>query len=133
MEERRYWRPEAERLLEEIGKVPHWELMRHLTWPTVISLTEERILDEMIKPVDFSEQYTATASSTAKVDVALIRQMVEQMRREMGLVEAENQLRKIIEASMTGIYEVVELKLDESDLQQKRNNMAMRTVFFPHA
>lgn len=61
MSERRYWRPETEKILADLAMIRDAETKKLMIQPGVIRVTEderkrieERILDQIIQPVDFS-------------------------------------------------------------------------------
>ena len=80
MRERRYWRPEAEKLLADLAMIRDAEAKKLMIQPVVIQVTEDerkrieqRILDQIIQPVDFSTATSAADPAEAFQEQQLVR------------------------------------------------------------
>jgi hypothetical protein len=110
MSERRYWRPETEKLLADLAMVRDAEVKKLMIQPVVIQVTEdelkrieERILDQIIQPVDFS---TATSAADPNVTIADLLRTIEACERQIAIDKEAAELLKALERST---YEQIEL------------------------
>lgn len=99
--ERRYWRPETEKLLAALGTVRDMEMKRLMVQPVVIQATEqerkqmeERFLDQMIQPVDFSSMTSAMVPEVTLED--LIR-TIEEYERQVAIDKEAQEFLKELE------------------------------------
>ena len=99
MSERRYWRPESEKLLEELGRMHEAEMWKLMTQPMVIRATEEaqrmaeRFPEQMIYPVNFSNVTSETVPGVTLED--LVRTIEECKRQQEIDKEAQAFLEEL--------------------------------------
>lgn len=99
--ERRYWRPETEKLLATLGTVRDMEMKRLMVQPVVIQATEQErkqmeewFLDQMIQPVDFSSMTSAMVPEVTLED--LIR-TIEECERQVAIDKEAQEFLKELE------------------------------------
>lgn len=101
MNERQYWRPETEKLLADLAMMRNAEVKKLMIQPVVIQVTEderkrieERILDQIIQPVDFS---TATSAPDPNVTIEDLLRTVEECERQLAIDKEIAELLKALE------------------------------------
>lgn len=93
MNERRYWRPETEKLLADLERIRDAEKKKLMVRPIVIQAMEDRFPDQMIQPVDFSSTTSAMVPDVTLED--LVR-TIEECERQVGIdKEAQEFLREL--------------------------------------
>ncbi len=130
MEQKRYWRPHTEQILEEIEKARRMEVTTQMIQPIVIPMTEldEKIQEQIIKRVDFTKGYTQMTSIADKKHIDFLMQTAKDMCGMMKLTKEMYELRKIIDEYMNGIYKICEVKIDETDLRQIEILLYLKTI-----
>lgn len=113
MSEKRYWRSETEKLLADLAMIQ----------PVVIQVTEderkrieERILDQIIQPVDFS---TATSAPDPNVTIEDLLRTVEECERQLAIDKEAAEFLKALERLAYG-YSIEPLPVQAAafDLQE---------------
>lgn len=101
MSERRYWRSETEKLLADLAMIRDAEVKKLMIQPVVIRVTEEerkrieeRILVQIIQPVDFS---TATSAPDPNVTIEDLLRTVEECERQLAIDKEIAELLKALE------------------------------------
>lgn len=121
--DRRYWRPESEKLLEELGRMHEAEMWKLMTQPIVIQTTEEeaqrmaeRFSEQMIYPVNFSNVTSATVPNVTMED--LLRN-VEEYKRQVAIDKEAAEFLKELERLAFG-YSIEPLPIQAAafDLQE---------------
>ena len=122
MNERRYWRPETEKLLADLAMVRDAEVKKLMIQPVVIQVTEdelkrieERILDQIIQPVDFS---TATSAADPNVTIADLLRTVEECERQVAIDKKAAELLKALERLTYEQIELLPMQAAAFDLQE---------------
>lgn len=123
MSERRYWRSETEKLLADLAMIRDAEVKKLMIRPVVIQVTEderkrieERILDRIIQPVDFS---TATSAPDPNVTIEDLLRTVEECERQVAIDKETAELLKALERLAYG-YSIEPLPIQAAafDLQE---------------
>lgn len=119
MSERRYWRPETEKLLADLAMIRDAETKKLMIQPGVIRVTEdelkrieERILDQIIQPVDFS---TATLAADPNVKIEDLLRTVEECERQVAIGKENAELLKALERLAYG-YSIEPLPMQAAAL-----------------
>ena len=122
MSERRYWRPETEKLLADLAMIRDAKVKKLMTQTVVIQGTEderkrmeERILDQIIQPVDFS---TATSAADPNVTIADLLRTVEACERQIAIDKEAAELLKALERSTYEQIELLPMQAAALDLQE---------------
>lgn len=123
MSERRFWRSETEKLLADLAMIRDAEVKKLMIQPGVIRVTEdelkrieERILDQIIQPVDFS---TATSAPDPNVTIEDLLRTVEECERQVAIGKENAELLKALERLAYG-YSIEPLPVQAAafDLQE---------------
>lgn len=120
--DRRYWRPESEKLLEELGRMHEAEMWKLMTQPMVIQTTEERkrieerMLEQIIQPVDF---LAATSATVPNVTMEDLLRTVEECKRQVAIDKEAAEFLKALERLAYG-YSIEPLPIQAAafDLQE---------------
>ena len=120
--DRRYWRPESEKLLEELGRMHEAEMWKLMTQPIVIQTTEERkrieerMLEQIIQPVDF---LAATSATVPNVTMEDLLRTVEECKRQVAIDKEAAEFLKALERLAFG-YSIEPLPIQAAafDLQE---------------
>lgn len=120
--DRRYWRPESEKLLEELGRMHEAEMWKLMTQPIVIQTTEEqkrieeRMLEQIIQPVDF---LAATSATVPNVTMEDLLRTVEECKRQVAIDKEAAEFLKALERLALG-YSIEPLPIQAAafDLQE---------------
>lgn len=120
--DRRYWRPESEKLLEELGRMHEAEMWKLMTQPMVIQTTEERkrieerMLEQIIQPVDF---LAATSATVPNVTMEDLLRTVEECKRQAAIDKEAAEFLKALERLAYG-YSIEPLPIQAAafDLQE---------------
>ena len=120
--DRRYWRPESEKLLEELGRMRKAEMWKLMTQPMVIQTTEERkrieerMLEQIIQPVDF---LAATSATVPNVTMEDLLRTVEEYKRQVAIDKEAAEFLKALERLAYG-YSIEPLPIQAAafDLQE---------------
>lgn len=122
MSKRRYWRSETEKLLADLAMIRDAKVKKLMTQPVVIQGTEderkrmeERILDQIIQPVDFS---TATLAADPNVTIADLLRTVEECKRQLAIYKTIAELLKALERSTYEQIELLPMQAAAFDLQE---------------
>jgi hypothetical protein len=123
MSERRYWRSETEKLLADLAMIRDAEVKKLMIQPVVIQVTEderkrieERILDQIIQPVDFS---TATSAPDPNVTIEDLLRTVEECERQVAIGKENAELLKALERLAYGYsIELLPMQAATFDLQE---------------
>ena len=122
MNERRYWRSETEKLLADLAMIRDAEVKKLMIQPVVIQVTEderkrieERILDQIIQPVDFS---TATSAPDLNVTIEDLLRTVEECERQVAIDKKHAELLKALERSTYEQIELLPMQAAAFDLQE---------------
>ena len=122
MSERRYWRSEAEKLLADLAMIRDAEMKKLMIQPSVIRVTEdelkrieERILDQIIQPVDFS---TATSAPDPNVTIEDLLRTVEDCERQVAIDKETAELLKALERLAYEQIELLPMQAAALDLQE---------------
>lgn len=122
MSERRYWRSETETLLADLAMIRDAEMKKLMIQPSVIRVTEdelkrieERILDQIIQPVDFS---TATSAPDPNVTIEDLLRTVEDCERQVAIDKETAELLKALERSTYEQIELLPMQAAAFDLQE---------------
>lgn len=122
MSEKRYWRPETEKLLADLAMIRDVETKKLMIQPGVIRVTEdelkrieERILDQIIQPVDFS---TATSAADPNVTIEDLLRAVEECERQVAIDKEIAALLKALERSTYEQIELLPMQAGTFDLQE---------------
>lgn len=94
MNERRYWRPETEKLLADLERIRDTEMKRLMIRPVVIQAMEERFTDQMIQPVDF---LAATSATVPNVTMEDLLRTVEECKRQVAIDKEAAEFLKALE------------------------------------
>lgn len=120
--DRRYWRPESEKLLEELGRMHEAEMWKLMTQPIVIQTAEERkrieerMLEQIIQPVDF---LAATSATVPNVTMEDLLRTVEEYKRQVAIDKEAAEFLKALERLAYG-YSIEPLPIQAAafDLQE---------------
>ena len=122
--DRRYWRPESEKLLEELGRMHKAEMWKLMTQPMVIQTTEEeaqrmaeRFSEQMIYPVSFSNVTSATVPGVTLED--LVRTIEECKRQQEIDKEAQAFLEELKLLAYGTLIKPLPMQIDSSDLWER--------------
>jgi hypothetical protein len=123
MSERRYWRSETEKLLADLAMIRDAEVKKLMIQPVVIQVTEderkrieERILDQIIQPVDFS---TATSAPDPNVTMEDLLRTVEECERQVAIGKENAELLKALERLAYGYsIELLPMQAATFDLRE---------------
>ena len=122
MSERRYWRSETETLLADLAMIRDAEMKKLMIQPSVIRVTEdelkrieERILDQIIQPVDFS---TATSAPDPNVTIEDLLRTVEDCERQVAIDKETAELLKALERLAYEQIELLPMQAAALDLQE---------------
>lgn len=122
MSERRYWRPETEKLLADLAMIRDAETKKLMIQPGAIRVTEEelkrteeRILDQIIQPVDFS---TATSAPDPNVTIEDLLRTVEECERQVAIDKENAELLKALERLAYEQIELLPMQAAAFDLQE---------------
>lgn len=122
MNERRYWRTETEKLLADLAMIRDAEVKKLMIQPVVIQVTEderkrieERILDQIIQPVDFS---TATSAPDPNVTIEDLLRTVEECERQVAIDKENAELLKALERLAYEQIELLPMQAAAFDLQE---------------
>lgn len=122
MSEKRYWRSEAEKLLADLAMIRDAETKKLMIQPGVIRVTddelkriEERILDQIIQPVDFS---TATSAPDPNVTIEDLLRTVEECERQVAIGKENAELLKALERLAYEQIEPLPMQETTFDLQE---------------
>jgi len=109
MSERRYWRPETEKLLSDLERIRDAEMNKRMIRPVVIQVTEqerkqmeERFQHQMIQLVDFSN---ATSATVPNVTIEDLVRTIEECERQVALDKEAQEFLKVLERLTCG-YEI---------------------------
>ncbi len=116
MSERRYWRPETEKLLADLERIRDTEMKRLMIRPVVIQAMEERFTDQMIQPVDF---LAATSATVPNVTMEDLLRTVEECKRQVAIDKEAAEFLKALERLAYG-YSIEPLPIQAAafDLQE---------------
>ncbi len=122
--DRRYWRPDSEKLLEELGRMRKAEMWKLMTQPMVIRATEEeaqrmaeRFPEQMIYPVNFSNITSATVPDVTLED--LLR-TIEECKRQDELDKAAQVFLEELKLLAYGtLVKPLPMQIDTIDLWEK--------------
>ncbi|MBQ7315566.1 MAG: hypothetical protein IJW90_00500 [Clostridia bacterium] len=121
--DRRYWRPESEKLLEELGRMHEAEMWKLMTQPMVIQTTEElkrieeRMLEQIIQPVDF---LAATSATVPNVTMEDLLRTVEECKRQQEIdKEAQAFLEELKLLAYGTLIKPLPMQIDSSDLWER--------------
>lgn len=120
--DRRYWRPESEKLLEELGRMHEAEMWKLMTQSIVIQTAEERkrieerMLEQIIQPVDF---LAATSATVPNVTMEDLLRTVEEYKRQVAIDKEAAEFLKALERLAYG-YSIEPLPIQAAafDLQE---------------
>ncbi len=122
--DRRYWRPESEKLLEELGRMHEAEMRKLMTQPIVIQTTEEeaqrmaeRFSEQMIYPENFSNVTSATVPGVTLED--LVRTIEECKRQQEIDKEAQAFLEDLKLLAYGTLIKPLPMQIDSSDLWER--------------
>lgn len=122
MSERRYWRPEAEKLLADLAMIRDAETKKLMIQPCVIRVTEdelkrieERILGQIFLPVNFS---TATSAEAPNVTIEDLLRTVEECERQVAIDKEAAELLKALERLSYEQIELLPMQAAAFDLQE---------------
>ena len=123
-EDRKYWRPEAEKLLSDLGRIRDAEMKKLMIRPVVIQATEqewqqmeERFKDQIIQPVDFANVTSATAPNVTIED--LVRTIEECKRQQEIDKEAQAFLEELKLLAYGTLIKPLPMQIDSSDLWER--------------
>ena len=123
-EDRKYWRPEAEKLLSDLGRIRDAEMKKLMIRPVVIQATEqerqqmeERFKDQIIQPVDFANVTSATVPDVTIED--LIRSIEEWKRQEELDKAAQAFLEELKLLAYGTLVKPLPMQIDTNDLWEK--------------
>lgn len=114
MSERRYWRPETEKLLADLERIRDTEMKKLMIRPVVIQAMEERFTDQMIQPVDFSSTTSAMVPDVTLED--LVRTIEECERQVKIEKEAQEFLRELERLAYGCVFKPFPTQTAMSDL-----------------
>lgn len=116
MSERRYWRPETEKLLADLERIRDTEMKKLMIRPVVIQAMEERFTDQMIQPVDFS---STTSAMVLDVTLEDLVRTIEECERQVKIEKEAQEFLKALERLAYG-YSIEPLPIQAAafDLQE---------------
>ncbi len=123
MRERRYWRSETEKLLADLAMIRDAEVKKLMIQPGVIRVTEdelkrieERMLEQIIQPVDF---LAATSATVPNVTMEDLLRTVEECKRQVAIDKEAAEFLKALERLAYG-YSIEQLPIQAAafDLQE---------------